>query len=50
MIEKVGEKWIVKSEKGKELSSHDSEGEARQRLRQIEFFKDKKPSKKTKGN
>ena len=35
-------KWRVKSHKGKNLGTYDSKEEAKDRLRQVEFFKHKK--------
>lgn len=42
MIVKQGNKWIVKSEKGKILGTYSTKKEALKRLRQIEYFKHKK--------
>jgi hypothetical protein len=39
MIRKVGDKYVVFSEKGKRLSKPMSKEKAKKRLRQIEFFK-----------
>jgi hypothetical protein len=39
MIRKVGDKYVVYSEKGKRLSKPMSKEKAKKRLRQIEFFK-----------
>jgi hypothetical protein len=39
MIRKVGDKYVVFSEKGKPLSKPMSKEKAKKRLRQIEFFK-----------
>uniref|UniRef100_A0A6M3KA45 Uncharacterized protein n=1 Tax=viral metagenome TaxID=1070528 RepID=A0A6M3KA45_9ZZZZ len=48
MIEQRGSKWVIVSEKGKELGIFDSEEEAKKRLKQIEAFKhmDKSTAKK----
>ena len=40
-------KWIILSEKGKVLGSFDSKKDAVKRLRQIEYFKDHKKTKKS---
>ena len=41
MIKKSGSKYIVKSEKGKNLSKPMSKNQAKHRLKQIEYFKHK---------
>jgi hypothetical protein len=42
MIKKKGKKYVVTSEKGKNLSKPTSEGAAKRRLLQVEYFKHKK--------
>lgn len=42
MIKKRGSKYVVVSKKGKNLSKPVSEGAARRRLLQVEYFKHKK--------
>lgn len=42
MIRKVGNKFVVKSSKGKRLSKPMSKKRAVRRLRQIEYFKHRK--------
>lgn len=39
MIIKQGEKYIIKSKEGKTLGEYKTEKEAKNRLRQIEYFK-----------
>lgn len=39
VVRKVGAQWCVFSKTGKRLSCHETEGEAKKRLGQIEFFK-----------
>lgn len=41
VIRKVKDKWWIYSKKGKKLSCHSSEKEAKKRLQQIEYFKHK---------
>jgi hypothetical protein len=49
-IEKVGSKWVVKSEKsGREFGTYDTKKEAEERLKQIEMFKHMKEEKKKKA-
>lgn len=38
-IRKEGEKYVVRSEKGKNLGSSDTLGGAKKRLKQVEYFK-----------
>ncbi len=45
MITKKGNKFVVKSESGKNLSKPVSKSEAEKRLAQVEYFKHKKPAK-----
>ena len=40
-VVKEGSKWCVKSKAGKSLGCYDTKEEANQRLRQIEFHKNK---------
>lgn len=42
MIHKVGDKFIIKSQRGKTLGSYASKEAAVERLRQIEYFKTQK--------
>lgn len=42
MIVKKGDKYVVKSEGGKNLSKPVSKKKAEERLRQVEYFKHKK--------
>jgi hypothetical protein len=42
LIVKEGKKWSVKSESGKTLGVYDTKSEAKKRLEQIEYFKNKK--------
>jgi len=42
MIKKIGKKFQVQSEKGKNLGEYDSKESAEQRLAQVEYFKKKK--------
>lgn len=44
IIKKEGDQWVIYSKTGKKLSSHPSEKEAKERLRQIEYFKHQKGS------
>lgn len=44
VIKKVGKKWQVQSHKGRNLGTYSSEGEAKKRLGQIEYFKHKNES------
>lgn len=39
MIRKVGNKYVILSEKGKHLGEYATEAEAKKRLAQIEMFK-----------
>jgi hypothetical protein len=41
VVKKVGDKWRVESESGKNLGEYGSEDEAMKRLKQVEFFKHK---------
>jgi hypothetical protein len=45
MIRKRGNKYIIYSEKGKKLGEEPSRKKAEERLRQIEFFKNKDKKK-----
>jgi hypothetical protein len=46
MIKKRGRKYVVLSEKtGRSFGTYDTRAEAERRLRQIEFFKHRKPGK-----
>ena len=42
MIIQEGKKWAVKSESGKTLGVYDTKSEAKKRLEQIEYFKNRK--------
>lgn len=45
-VEKRGGSWVVISKKGKILYKTDTEEDANKRLREIEFFKNKKENNK----
>ena len=40
-VVKEGDKWCVKSKKGKNLGCYDTKKEANKRLRQVEYHKNK---------
>ena len=40
-IRKEGDKFVVRSKKGRNLGSSPTKGKAKKRLRQVEFFKQK---------
>lgn len=42
MVKKVGNKWVVMSESGKQMGTYSTKAEAQKRLQQIEYFKHKK--------
>lgn len=48
MIVKAGNKYRVVSEKGKNLGEYETQEEAKQRLREVEFFKHAKKANKGK--
>ena len=39
IVKKEGKQWVVRSEKGKNLGKFSSEAAAKNRLRQVEYFK-----------
>ena len=38
-IVKIGSKWQVQSEKGRNMGTYDTKAEAEERLRQVHYFK-----------
>ena len=45
MIKKIGSKYVVVAESGRQMGTYNTKKEAETRLREIEFFKEKKKKK-----